>query len=540
MKGTRDLAPYALPLCAAVVFVLSCLAQVMGARSASIWRGYHTLLVKEGIPLEEIVARLEERLPASRIVSALTATVSITTFSGREEIPVAEIDARLDPLDPRLDGYTRKLGGMFRGSIDGSAANVIYLRSALPALLVSPLLRRPLDGLEGQWTLAGPAAGSRIPACVAALLYLGLVAWGRRSTRGLAFTAASALPWLIGCSAGGLGELLGFFLVFPFCLSLLLELRSSWPSGRVPRLAEIATARVTSGLIALGAALGLDAAIISAQGGGGMEVLRPTAAVLSDALLLVAVLLWRRSRAAQAAHAVFAPVPIGGSIYRYVRKSIGRRERGLRSALDSMRTVFSGWGTELVILVLLVCLSPLLSLVEGRRAPGVYPAPAKGGSPLGWGSLERLWVLSGSDELPSVAEYVAHEAYQLSLAYGWSYRLPARREAVTVRSFTRAPDGPALVAGRRTVARFDDRWLRRTLSRARPGTVDALLASQRRAVRVSPESLPEPSGGSAVWKAVLGFAMAALFLIAGSRFLGPSALLGGARRPLERRRPEEA
>jgi hypothetical protein len=134
-----------------------------------------------------------------------------------------------------------------------------------------------------------------------------------------------------------------------------------------------------------------------------------------------------------------------------------------------------------------------------------------------------------------VADYVAHEAYQGSIAFGGSYRLPSRNQTVSVRSFT--PRGPTLEAGERVVIRYDGHWLRETLASARKGSVDALLVSQRRAVRVR---LGSGGPGTEFWKSSLSFAMVALLLMVGSRYLGPSVLFGGSRAELARRRTEVA
>ncbi len=257
----------------------------------------------------------------------------------------------------------------------------------------------------------------------------------------------------------------------------------------------------------------------------------------ADALLLAAAVLWRRSRARRAAHSVFVPVVIGRSIYRHLARRAPRRRLGLLPLLRSARQLFVGRPAALSVVLALMVVAPLATLLPGREPAGMAPEPrGEGSRPIGWASLERLWLQGRSDELPSVADYVAHEAYQSSLGYGLGYRLPSRLEAVSVRSFAASSDGPGIVAGERTVFRFDDRWLRAALAGARPGSVGALLVSQRRAVRVGLAREAPAAPGPDLVRVCLSFVLAALSLAVGSRYLGAP----GGKPLLERRRPEEA
>jgi hypothetical protein len=74
--------------------------------------GYAALGLEEGVPDREAAAALEAAL-GRPVVSESSQWVFLNNFEGLERVPLEEYQARLEPLDPRRDGYAEKLMNFF-------------------------------------------------------------------------------------------------------------------------------------------------------------------------------------------------------------------------------------------------------------------------------------------------------------------------------------------------------------------------------------------------------------------------------------------
>jgi hypothetical protein len=325
-----------------------------------------------------------------------------------------------------------------------------------------------------------------------------------------------------------------------FCGALLGELRSLWSAGRRPEVTDLLEPGISARLATLGAAVAA-AAVLEVMLGGVRDVARVFTALAADGVLLFGCLVWDRHRAVSAAHRVFVPVAIARSIHRIAGLERPRRLE-LRSVLASARGLVVTRTVQVLALLALVCLSPFLSYVGRVHPAAAVPAPVRQGAAFSsWESLGRLWVLSRADELPTLADFVAHEAYQSGLSYGGEYRLPSRDEQLMLSVVRSRNPGPGVVAESRTVLQYSDRWLRETLGRAKLGSVGGLLAAQGRAARVSVavDSI-DPVHRPEFWKIIVYSAMVTVLLVMGSHYLGPSLFLGSGRPWIIRRRQQEA
>jgi hypothetical protein len=194
MRDIKRVRQHGLVAAAGLAFLVVSLSQALGARTSvpMLWRGYITLVVSGSVPLETVVARLERRIEASSIVSAATSTVSITVFSGREEVAIADLGARLDTRDPRLDDYMRKLPAMFRGSMGGSPAHVLYIRTGMAPVFFSLRMSRLLRGLEGEWSIVELTPLRNLLYLLAALAFVALVVPHGRTPRTAVFLALAS------------------------------------------------------------------------------------------------------------------------------------------------------------------------------------------------------------------------------------------------------------------------------------------------------------------------------------------------------------
>jgi hypothetical protein len=115
----------------------------------------------------------------------------------------------------------------------------------------------------------------------------------------------------------------------------------------------------------------------------------------------------------------------------------------------------------------------------------------------------------GPRALPNLADFLAHSAYQQSLAFQRPYRFPAPGERVYVSTYAAA--GAGYLQSRRVALRFSESWLSRTLASAAPGSVERMLVDQGRAGVVRWVAETQLAGELAPWPRA---AAVALFLLA--------------------------
>ena len=94
------------------------------AEAVQVWRGYYTLVVSSDAP--ELVRRLEAA-GLGPVVAAAGARELVTTFRGYEPVSVADLDVRLDRLDPRFDPYLQAVGKWFAAGPGGREARIVYV-----------------------------------------------------------------------------------------------------------------------------------------------------------------------------------------------------------------------------------------------------------------------------------------------------------------------------------------------------------------------------------------------------------------------------
>ena len=112
------------------------------AEARQVWRGYYTLLIREGPDAvggadaaggaAAQAAQLLRAAGFGTVVSAETASERVTTFGGYQWVAIAELAARLDPLDPRYDPYLRGAADWFAAETRAGAARIVYVASSLP------------------------------------------------------------------------------------------------------------------------------------------------------------------------------------------------------------------------------------------------------------------------------------------------------------------------------------------------------------------------------------------------------------------------
>ena len=129
-------------------------------------------------------------------------------------------------------------------------------------------------------------------------------------------------------------------------------------------------------------------------------------------------------------------------------------------------------------------------------------------------SLTALWSSAQPRELPDLADYLAHRAFQEGFPYGRRYGFPVPGETVDLVHVTERPDG-SYVSRPETIVRFDDAWFDEALASV-PAGIPTLLAGLGGAATVV------LAADEVLYSGILEVTMHVLLVLAG---LTPAALL---------------
>jgi hypothetical protein len=444
------------PVLGAAVLVLALAAAWLTGfadRPVRVWRGYETLLIRSDIAQSGGLLKVVNALGPG-VVSELTATVNFWDFTGVESVPVARIDMRIDPSDPRHDKTMEGLPSYFR-SASGRAGgwSIAYIPShraaAIDYLKVAAVLGFPF---LGNWRMAELDA---IELMISAAGLLGLAAFlaypfRREGRTRLLIGGAGALLWVPFLIPGGVARIaLAFFLLASWfrVVEVFSELRGSSEKllreARSPLVRFVASAGM--GLVLFFPATGFSADAFVGYAG-------PVAACV---LVMVALaIFWGRPGRLKGRRKKFDPVPI------------------VKTAADPAR------GRAGFFMVLLV-IAAVAGIALARSAPVPTPLPVFGARDFSWQSLARLAREKRVPRLPDISDFVTHEAFQQSIAFGRPWRLPEQDERVYLREFsTNARAGSIIVEGFRRVKVFDSTWLDSVTRRFAPGSIEGMLISQ--------------------------------------------------------------
>jgi hypothetical protein len=511
---------------------------------ARLWKGYYTVFLRA--PAEPHAAAWG----LGPLVSRQTACVGFNTFAGLASIRVAELPERLDTADPRLDPFLRRVSLFFQAPL----GQWMYARTPRGPLLAE--LGRLGPGLQ-VLELDPLAVLIRLLLLAAASLLVLLPARVPHVPRWL--FGFGLLPWILLVSTGDLRDLLAFLLLFPSWVRAM-----AWAAARQPGSARQAglqsgttrqapaargagakaqparalragsrrrraaarrgkSRRRTRHPAWLAAALRAVVRISEAAKAAALVLaakpLIPTLAVLgaavfflaapgvrhlpgalfalaADLCLLAMLPIARRWEHSRRTHPLFRALPILGEL----RAAGGRRRK---------RLPFSALAVPAALAVLALASAGALRLESGRRGlcpPRPEPSGLRG---LSWRTLAALPLSTETQTPPHLADFLAHLAYQQSLAFQRPYRFPSPGERIYVSHYEASAAGYA--QSRRVARRFAEAWLPEALAAAAPGSVERLLADQGRPAAVRRASEPQLQRELAPWPRA---AAVALFLLA--------------------------
>lgn len=388
-----------------------------GGSIASGWKTYTPVLIRSGILSSSRAEELDSVLPG--IVSQYTSTVEIENFAGHEEITLADLDNRLDPLDPRLDPFLVSVRSLFSVLEPSGSYDVVYLNGKIE----NRELRRRVKGIlpVDAVVIPGRNDGTRWIFTGAAMIVLLFLVYRTSLPRFLLVVPLVSAIRVV--YMGGAPALVRVVLLF-LALLLFLEMQEERQRQRLYTPAEVPW----SHLIGI-AVFVLGAFVTLLFDSSGWSALWSTALlILQIPALEILRHFFTARRLSRSEHRVFSPLPImERSWYEYFSAFVSRG---------------FAWAPSLVVVVLF----SVHFLVSD--ADYTVPVPV--------GSDESVAMM---DELPSVLGwkgYIAHRAYQEALVYGWPFVAPETGEELTVTDFSREND--EIIADNQVVFRFDDEW----------------------------------------------------------------------------------
>jgi hypothetical protein len=465
VRDPRNL-PFAIAVLVALLAVPDIPSPVM--RPSAGWRGRYVLLYRERVA-PAVEAALDAAARGS--VSRRTATVRIDAFSEIETLPMAAVGTRLDTLDPRWDAWLSGIHRFFRASDGGGALVAAYLPAACGRLVIGLRLARAFraGGVPGgSWRLLELEPLVALPVPAAALCFAFIVAGGLRRSRrhGLRAAVPGVLVWLPGLLNGGMPELFLCCTALHFWIPRALEAVPAPRGWCDPRRPGSTGAR-------LGALLCVAGAVIAANDAAVYRIARMSASVLSLVLLTeLSEPLHRLHSGARRTPGRLEPVPIRTS----------RRKAAL---------------APLAAVVAAVLIAALPAFASPLRLP--LPQPAAVVRAASWLGIAVAGREGDPNRLPALEEAVAHAAALQTVAFGdvgtASPSLPPRDGRVLLREYVSVDGSGSLAEAPRTVARFDPAWSARFIAGSADGSVERLLAEQRREteVRVRPPWATLPS-----------------------------------------------
>ncbi len=417
---------------------------------SQLWRKYYTASVSSGAIPPKRLARVLAPLGAA---SRYTTFVRLSLIDEIRTIPLSEIPGRLIDKDPRLDPFLAAVDGYF----SAGDRELFYPEARLPPGLMRLRLARllgvsPARVRLAEWPL-GPI-GLRLLMCMATLI---LFAGGRRGSTVLLLSGIVPIGFL-AVQGGVWGGVAGVVTaagwgVFASGLeeALLCRLRGE-RSGLLPALGK--------------------REIVAGAGSVTSAILmtpihpRPGVALLSVGLMIVGVV---------------GLVLVAAGVHAVIRSRTAHPIFRPRSVLPYRFRPFSGrklTGTVLALATMLVVVDSTLTRIGNIGVP--VPRGSHTAKNYSWGELEKLYYERGGRDLPSIADYVAHAAYQQSIYATRDYGFPIDGRTVEIGTYRRL-DG-RIIRTDRVLEVFDSIWFLSVLSEARSGGVTRMLLSQRRPV----------------------------------------------------------
>ncbi|MFQ3619955.1 MAG: hypothetical protein SNJ78_03310 [Spirochaetales bacterium] len=424
------------------------------------WKGYYTLLI-ETDDLSAILARMKADI-FREVVSEPTAQVKINSFSKIEKITVSQIPNRLQPEDPRFDGYLHKVYRLFHTEPEGK--KVLYFPIRLhPAVFYFRMLK---SLPEEQWDFLD---WNLLLALLLSIFFMGLAFLYLLQGKSYRFILFStAVFWLFLVSQthleGVILSVLSYFWIANFFEDLLGEFDQFLYYGRKGRIPKVLLGFFPFyfffiGFLILITPLHIWAGVLYCS--------------FLSFLLVSLILCFKIQDARKREHRLFLPLRILPAHWQLIKFSNFYLGIGLLSIL------------------------PLLCYLPKSQIPQLVPTPASSSSVRifpGRNDYKDLFMLHKQDPLPNVSDFIVHVKYQLGFPFGASYNFPSIEEVLEYPRF-HEKEGKLLL-WQQPIVIYDQTWSKETLKTAQTDTLGKLLYLQGVRATVYEPAIIRPSGNT--------------------------------------------
>jgi hypothetical protein len=437
------------------------------------WRDYTVLLIEEeDLPPVDELRNIFKSTGIEGVVGADSQTVEIFTYNGLRTVRLSELNRILEAGDTRMDPYLETLKFYFQGKIGDRSAQVFYLPEVDPVKLKKLGQRLNKRGIDFSFS-EGKAEGN--------LLY-----WLFYFTGLLLIVVHLPKEGRILFAVGALIPLVGI-VRFTFLLFILPSLQMAGWAFMAGWFGPVLKKHLNIGCLALRrdftrhcavwcmfSFLGVTLSILSGLHERALSVWGIFFfGIFAQALVLSLFYNFMRWKVSRQEHILFFPVPM-------------RWEHRL-----NRRTLAAG---SLVILSLAVLpgLTALLS-TGAEKAQIEYPQPlAEAGGLYGysWKVLSKFYKAVEKDspsgtqlELPNLADYLTHRAYQEAYLYGRPFTFPEPGEQIVMQMFERKEND--IIRREKVVGMFTENWYEDIITTASKSGVTRILLSQGGPTRIA-------------------------------------------------------
>lgn len=423
------------------------------------WKGYYLVLLDGKIDLERTILQLKSA-GFTDVLTTVTAPITIQSFSHMDNLYLSQLRERLQPEDPRFDGFLSKVERVFQTEF--SEAHALYFPIRTHPMFLFHRLASILP--EGSYLMVDWAL---YRSCGLLFLFLLFVAFQTiRAHNHRWIKILGGIPWIPVVLQG---SLMGFILSVwtyqvgtNFMDSLLLEIeqylyyrQSDGMNGILSRILNPVFFTVPILLL-----MADTSVIVGIIFGSFLSIL------LGFELILVRIYYLKCRE-----HRIFLPLPILPIHWKETKRGV----------------LYTG--------LVLLSLAPLLYMLPMQEWKYQVPSPELNGNywVLGTRTAYRdLWVLHKKDPLPNLSDVIVHVKYQRDFPYGATYDFPSPDEELLYPRFRE--EGGKLTFWNETIVKYDQTWYKETLHRIKKDKLGNLFYRQGVRTTVWEPIVKRPSG----------------------------------------------